>query len=103
MPDTTEARTVSTVQIGPANAERETGMTYRQIDYATRKGFLKPLHVGGTGYSREWTHAELEVARLLGRLTEPRVGLSLETAARIARSGAGRYEIAPGIVIEVTT
>ena len=27
----------------------------------------------------------------------------LEVAAGIARSGPGRYEIAPGIVIEVTT
>jgi DNA-binding transcriptional MerR regulator len=103
VPDTTEARTVSTVQIGPASAEQVTGMTYRQIDYACRKGLLKPLHVGGTGYSREWTHPELDVARLIGRLTAPQVGLSLETAARIARAGAGRHEIAPGIVIEVTT
>jgi len=84
-----------------------TGLTYRQIDYATRRGLLKPGHVqrrkrkGGSGSPRLWTAAELEVARTMGRLTA--AGLTLDAAHRIARSGESRAEIAPGVWIEVAS
>jgi DNA-binding transcriptional MerR regulator len=96
-----ELRTVPTVHLGQYNAEQYTGLTYRQLDYAVRRGFLKPLYGVGSGSNREWTHAELRVARTFGRLTA--IGLTMEAAHRIARCSDARQEIAPGITIEVTT
>ncbi len=83
----------------------ELGMSYRQMDYAVRAGYLRPVREWrgrrrSSGSPRYWTDEELDVARRLGRLTA--AGLALETAARVARSGPGRSEIAPGITIEVS-
>ena len=97
----TETATVSTVTLSVASAERETGMTYRQIDHAVRLGLLKPLHVGGSGNPREWTRAELRVARVMGRLVA--AGVKPAVAAAVARSHDCRCEIAPGVWIEVTS
>lgn len=91
--------TAAVVTLGIHNTERELGITYRQLDVWTRAGLLKPLHLGGSGNSREWTRAELNVAKVMGRLVA--AGLKPEPASRVARSG-GRCEIAPGIWIEVT-
>ena len=92
--------TAAVVTLGVANTERELGITYRQLDHWVRLGLLRPLHLGGSGNPREWTRAELDVAKAMGRLVA--AGLRPEAASRVARSG-GRCEIAPGIVIEVTT
>lgn len=91
--------TDSLVNLGQHNVEREVGITYRRLDHWTRIGLLKPLHGGGSGNSRYWTRSELNVARIMGRLTA--AGLSLEAAHEVARSGKPRTEIAPGIWIEV--
>jgi len=82
----------------------ELGITYRQLDYAVRAGYLRPERKWkgrgwGSGSPRIWPEKELEVARLMGRLSA--IGLPLAKAAEIARSGDARYEIAPGIWIEV--
>lgn len=95
----TETVTAAVVTLGLHNTERELGITYRQCDHWVRLGLLKPLHIGGSGSSREWTHAELDVARVMGRLVA--AGLKPEPACRVARSPGRRCEIAPGIVIEV--
>ena len=82
-----------------------TGLTYRQLDYATRRGLLRPGHVqrkkrkGGSGSPRLWTAAELEVARTMGRLTA--AGLTLDAAHRIARSGESRAEMIVTLLDEV--
>jgi hypothetical protein len=81
---------------------RRAGITYRQLDHWAVRGYLVPA--GGTrtgsGFARTWTPAELAVACPMGRLTG--AGLPPEMAARVARSGQARYEMAPGIVIEVS-
>jgi DNA-binding transcriptional MerR regulator len=92
--------TVATVTLGLHNTEREIGITYRQCDHWVRLGLLKPLHLGGSGSPREWTHAELEVARTMGRLVA--AGMKPEPASRVARSPGRRCEIADGVWIEVT-
>lgn len=84
----------------------ELGITYRQLDYFARAGYLHPSRQWqgrkwGSGSPRIWPEEELAAARIMGRLTV--LGLSLETAAKIARSGVPRHELAPGIFIEVTT
>lgn len=94
----TETATAATITIGAANTERELGITYRQCDHWVRLGLLRPLHVGGTGNAREWTRAEMEVARIMGRLVG--AGMKPALAERVARS-QGRCEVAPGIWIEV--
>lgn len=91
----------ATVTLGVHNTKRELGISYRQLDHWIRLGLLKPLHLGGgSGNAREWTRAELNVARTMGRLVA--AGLKPEPASRVARSG-GRCEVAPGVVIEVAT
>jgi DNA-binding transcriptional MerR regulator len=94
----TEAITAAVITLGVANTKQELGITYRQLDWWTRLGLLRPLHVGGSGVNREWTRAELEVARLMGHLV--RAGATPALAERLARSR--RCELSPGIWIEVT-
>lgn len=95
------------VLMSSPDAVRHAGITFRQLDYWARKDFLRfrqcqPLRgKPGSGCPRSWPAAEVEVARVMGRLTA--LGLPLETAHRVARSGDARTEIAPGIVIEVTS
>lgn len=63
------------------------GVTYRQIDYWTRVGYLRPSEATpGSGIAREWPDAEVAVAALIRRLTL--AGLDLRTAARVAREQA---------------
>ena len=82
---------------------RYAGITYRRLDYFARQGLLhhEPLPAGrpGHGFSRRWPRAEAAVARTIGRLTA--AGIELEAAARIARAGESRAELAPGIWLEL--
>lgn len=61
------------------------GLTYRQIDHAVRKGWLKPdnTHGKGTNNGREWTQGEYNIAVIAGRLV--RAGFHTEQAMGIAR------------------
>lgn len=92
---------MSTVTLAPGSTEDLLGVTYRQLDYWNRKGYIRSANEGiGTGRTREWPRAELEIARRMGRLVA--AGVSVERAAVFARDGWPRGEIAPGVVIEVT-
>lgn len=95
----TETVTAAVITLGVANTERELGITYRKLDWWVRLGYLHPLHLGGSGNTREWTRAELDVARIMGRLVA--AGLKPEAACRVARSPGRRCEIADSIWIEV--
>lgn len=78
---------MSTWQERPA----QLGLSYRQLDYWTRCGYLRPVQrcenrVGnGTGYAREWPEYELSIAAAMGRLV--RLGLTPARAAKVARAG----------------
>jgi DNA-binding transcriptional MerR regulator len=85
--------------IGSTQAVREAGITYRQLDHWARLGYLRPVQAGGSGNAREWTRAEVNIARLMGRLV--RAGVAVETAALFARASQARSEIAPGVWLEV--
>lgn len=83
------------------------GITYRQIEYWCRKGYLR-VESTGSGVSREWPREEIRVARLMGTLTA--AGMGTAAAADIARRAAQhaegtvcRFEIRPGVWIEVTS
>lgn len=80
------------------------GLTYRQLDHWTRRGWLRPAHIGGTGNARVWSAAELQIADLMRRLT--RAGLTPEVAAKAARShqeGRLLVTIGPGLVLAIDT
>lgn len=61
------------------------GLSYRQLDYACRKGWLKPdnPHGKGTDNGREWTNQEATVVMLASRLSG--VGFPLQKAVELAR------------------
>jgi DNA-binding transcriptional MerR regulator len=75
------------------------GITYRQLDYWTRRGYLHALNAGhGAGSVRQWSAFERLIASWIGRLTA--AGLTLDAAARVARTARnGTCELAPGIRI----
>lgn len=84
------------------HTEFRLGITYRQLDYWVRKGYLRPEGESspGTGTARQWPPAELDIARRMGRLVA--AGFPPERAAAFARNDWPRGEVAPGIMVEVT-
>lgn len=73
--------------------------TYRQLDYWTSQGYLRPdVASPGSGYVRQWPAAERRIAATMARLTA--AGIPPKVAHDVARAG-GRLEIAPGVVVEV--
>ena len=61
-----------------------TGVTYRQLDYWAREGYLHPeTPASGPGYQRAWPSTERAVAIRLARLV--RAGVRPATAATLAR------------------
>lgn len=73
------------------------GISYRQLDWWVRKGYLYPTRPAeGSGYRREWPESEVAVAKEMVRLVAAQIPPAL--AVEIAR---GRTEIAPGIRIVV--
>jgi hypothetical protein len=73
-----------------------TGATFRQLDFWTRKGWLRPDGGVGTGYSRDFGGDEIRVAKVMARLVN--AGVSPEAAHRAAR---GDGELAPGVRVDV--
>lgn len=84
----------------PQDSPKAAGaITYRQLDYWTRRGYLKPGNAGaGSGHWRRWSAEERAVAAMMARLIA--AGLTVEAAHKVARAG-GRVELAPGVVVEV--
>jgi DNA-binding transcriptional MerR regulator len=83
------------------HVEHALGITYRQLDYWTRQGHLKPRQdAPSSGVPRKWPLAELEVARRMARLTD--AGLAVERAAAFARESWPKGEIAAGVTLAVT-
>lgn len=71
------------------------GVTYRQLDYWIRQGYLR-VAAEGSGSCRTWPAAEVRVARIMARLVA--AGVRPAAAERIARGGK---EIAPGVRVLV--
>lgn len=86
-----------------ARVLERTGATYRQVDYWIRAGYLK-VDSWGSGVWRSWPEPEIEIARLIVKLTAG--GLALATAARVARECVEHGEVSvmltEGVWIEVT-
>jgi DNA-binding transcriptional MerR regulator len=83
-------------------AEQIPGITYRQLDYWTRRGFLEAdSATPGSGRYRSYSQIEVLVATLMVRLIE--AGFTVEAAHSIARDiAAGRPAmLGPGIEVVV--
>lgn len=82
------------------------GITYRQVDYWTRRGALRPVgDVKGSGRIRSYEAAEVAAAKLIARLIG--AGLTFEKAVEVVttqRRDAGppfSAELAEGVWLEV--
>lgn len=101
--------------MGPGAPVTPAEPTQRQLDYWTKRGYLRPQVVSpGSGVAREWPIREREIARLMKRLVD--AGLTVALAARVARqhtqhrglagspgwtlSGTS-HRIAPGVDVQV--
>lgn len=69
------------------------GVTYRQLDHWSRRGYLG-AGTPGSGRTRQWSAVDLAQAEVMGRLVK--AGVQPRVAAKVA---AGQCEIAPGIQI----
>lgn len=80
-----------------------TGITWRQLDYWNRAGYVHAERHDtprSGGHVRTWTDAELDIAESMGRLV--RAGLRPDAAALVARHPTGGPVIlGPGIVISL--
>jgi hypothetical protein len=83
-------------RVGDLQLLTTAGITYRQLDYWCRQGYLQPEHLGGSGVFRQWSKAEVRVVHTMGRLVT--AGLLPPVAAKVAR---GEREIAPGIRVVI--
>jgi DNA-binding transcriptional MerR regulator len=62
------------------------GITYRQVDMWSNAGLLHPRNQGkGTGHNRDYPPGEVQVAVGIAQLL--RAGLTLRSAAKVARRG----------------
>lgn len=65
-------------------AAADLDLTYRQLDYWTRVGYLNAtMPAPGSGHVRTWSDEELTVAQLVARLG--RAGIPAGRAAELAR------------------
>jgi DNA-binding transcriptional MerR regulator len=67
------------------------GVTYRQVDFWTRKGWLRPTNAApGSGIGRVYPPAEVALAARMAALLK--AGLAVQVAARVARGEAAAAE-----------
>lgn len=71
------------------------GISYRQLDYWNRRGFIRPRRVAeGSGSRRDYGAEEERVLLRMGRLVK--AGIAPDVAARIARNSVikgGYYQL----------
>lgn len=82
------------------------GLTARQLHYWIMSGYLN-VDRPGSGVSLDWPPEEARVARMMHVLTK--AGMTTKVAAGVARTvaklpvGERRYELSPGVWIEVAS
>jgi DNA-binding transcriptional MerR regulator len=78
---------------------RETGITYRQLDYWVRTGLLNGQRDLGSGNARDWTAAQVSKARVMGSLVRAGIGPRLAAELSDRFLADGRAQLAPGLWI----
>lgn len=81
------------------------GISYRQLDYWVRCGWLHPRQLGGSGNPRDFSVDEERVLLRMARLVN--AGMKPEEAAGLARrtnvvDGTGYTHLGPGMVLKTT-
>lgn len=82
----------------------EAGVSYRQVDYWSKRGYLRPLEVKtGSGTHRRWPLREYDVLRLMVKLQG--VGVEVARSAEVARkaveSGDNRVDLGNGVILSI--
>jgi DNA-binding transcriptional MerR regulator len=99
-------RSSDTATVTTRDVCRITGLTYRQLDYWARMGYVKPGMANIR--ERDWQESEVRVAKIMARLIE--ASIEIKKAARIARAVVDtqgerkdvvRVRIAPDISIVI--
>lgn len=77
------------------------GITYRQLDYWVRQGYLHPRdrRKEGSGHPRDFSTGELAVAARMARLVDR--GFNVKAAATIARVTPGVVNLGKGVVLSL--
>jgi DNA-binding transcriptional MerR regulator len=80
---------------------RMAGITYRQLDHWSRRGFIETKHPGN-GRQRQWDEDETERTLMLARLV--RAGFEPERASTYVTwlLRDGQVQLAPGVILAVT-
>jgi hypothetical protein len=85
----------------PSLDRNELGITYRQLDHWVTRGYLRPENKPGSGYGREFSESEIEIAKLMAKLVH--AGFRAEKAAKTARyvlaEGLTRLRLADDIIL----
>ena len=83
--------------LGSEQVAERAGVTVRQVDHWSRKGYLQPAPRPRetSGHPRRFDEQEARIARLMGRLTS--AGLSPGAASRVVRG----QDLAPGVIVTV--
>ena len=77
-------------------------LTYRKLDYWTRKGFIRADNPGpGSGYTRTWSVAEAACAVAMSRLVA--AGIPPGAACRAARNDGWLSDTVRVVVVEKPT
>ena len=80
-----------------------TGLTYRELDHAVRQGWLTTsIPAGGGGTVRRYGRDDVRRARVYAVCR--RLGLSAPLSATLAGQvlgGRRRFDLAPGVVLEI--
>lgn len=102
LPVTSKGLTVPAGHVTSARLVERSRITFRQLDYWTRAGLLRPANGPnpGSGTDRLWPVAEVAVATLMGRMVLD--GIEVRTAHDVARDllATGRATLA-GFPIEL--
>jgi DNA-binding transcriptional MerR regulator len=86
------------VNVSSTELARMAGISYRQLDYWSRRGFISTKHPG-YGHQRQWDDSEADRTLMLARLV--RAGFELEWASRHVTCllANGRAHVAPGMTL----
>lgn len=93
--------------VSSAELRRAAGITYRQVDYWTRTGLLRPVGVQspGSGNWRKYPQSEVRIARALRRLAsldrKNGYGALLRAAVTKIRRGETTFELIPGVTVDL--
>lgn len=84
-----------------ALVEATPGLTYRQLDYWARCGYVEPEGEArpGSGLVRTWAPEQADMVRRITRLLG--VGFVLQAAIEYARRGVACHELGEDIFLEV--